>query len=154
MSDMSCKKKTIHWLHNDNFVPRVLRRTNGITGKSVTVYRRGQLKKRRSQGTFFPQSVFQGLITKLLPVWTYFLKDWHIFMIIPLFCGGRQPCLSGLHVTQADCWLRFNMASERYKNRWGICDRIRQALERACVGMQTTYHSGTGRESLCGIWWS
>ena len=73
-----------------------------------------------------------------------------MFVAILLFCGGRQPCLCGLHVTQADCWLRFNMASERYKNRWGICDRLRQALERACVGMQTTYRSGAGRELLCG----
>ena len=105
-----------------------------------------------ARAPFCTQSVFQGLITKLRAVWTYLLTDWRIFVVILLFCGGRQPSLSVLHVMQADCWLRFNMASERYKNRCGICDRIRQALERACVGMQTTCRSGAGRESLCGTW--
>jgi len=58
--------KTIHLLHNDNFVSRGLQGTNRKIDKIVTLYRQELLKKRTALGTFCTQSVIQGLISVIV----------------------------------------------------------------------------------------
>lgn len=58
--------KTIHLLHNDNFVSRGLQGTNRKIGKIVTLYHQELLKKRPTLDTFCTQSVIQGLISVIV----------------------------------------------------------------------------------------